>query len=436
MKGKSVSNSAISGVAIGGAVATVIVVGVASYFIAAKPTPTDVPIIAEEPDAIVEKEPEVAILAPDTTDEPEVSVQPEAEVVAELVVVDPASEPVPVVVEEPEPTIIPEPEVVAEPEVTVEPEVVEAQPKTTEPEPEIVDEQPVTVEPAIEAVIDPPKVSPPSFDLVRVDKTGSAVVAGKAAPNTTVILLLDGNAISEAQTDASGAFVALLDFDPSDAPRELTLVQKQPDQEDLASVGKVLIMPFKPKAVAAPKLVVASPDSVEVIAPPKVRVDTEDTATTTIEVATVEDLSLDTIVYDDLGDVVISGRGNSSDFIRIYLDNKPAEVQKTLDDGQWKITLTDVPDGLYALRVDSVDAAGVVTERVQSPFKREKTDTIAAALKANNSSVTIQPGYTLWALAENRYGDGVRYVQIFEANRQHIRDPDLIYPGQIFDLPN
>ena len=193
-------------------------------------------------------------------------------------------------------------------------------------------------------------------------------------------------------------------------------------------------MPFKPKAVVAPKLVIAQPDSIEVITPPKVKPVASDTTTPT-QTASAEDLSLDTIIYDDLGDVVISGRGNSSDFIRVYLDNKPADAQKVQDNGQWKITLTDVPDGLYDLRVDSVDATGVVTERVKSPFKRAAVTDIAAVANSDVSSVTIQPGYTLWALAQTRYGNGTRYVQIYDANRDHIKNPDLIYPGQIFDLP-
>jgi nucleoid-associated protein YgaU len=50
-------------------------------------------------------------------------------------------------------------------------------------------------------------------------------------------------------------------------------------------------------------------------------------------------------------------------------------------------------------------------------------------------AVTIQPGDTLWAISENRYGAGIRYVQVYRANRDRIRDPDLIYPGQVFDLP-
>ena len=49
--------------------------------------------------------------------------------------------------------------------------------------------------------------------------------------------------------------------------------------------------------------------------------------------------------------------------------------------------------------------------------------------------VTVQPGTNLWTLARVHYGAGVLYSQIFTANQHLIRDPDLIYPGQIFDLP-
>lgn len=50
-------------------------------------------------------------------------------------------------------------------------------------------------------------------------------------------------------------------------------------------------------------------------------------------------------------------------------------------------------------------------------------------------TVTIQPGFTLWGIAQERYGDGVFYVQVFEANKDKIKDPNLIYPGQVFSVP-
>lgn len=50
--------------------------------------------------------------------------------------------------------------------------------------------------------------------------------------------------------------------------------------------------------------------------------------------------------------------------------------------------------------------------------------------------VTVQPGHTLWRLSREHYGEGTRYLQIYRANRAQIRDPDLIYPGQIFAIPD
>jgi nucleoid-associated protein YgaU len=41
----------------------------------------------------------------------------------------------------------------------------------------------------------------------------------------------------------------------------------------------------------------------------------------------------------------------------------------------------------------------------------------------------------LWGIADRLMGDGYMYVQVFEANKDKIRDPDLIYPGQVFTLP-
>jgi nucleoid-associated protein YgaU len=50
-------------------------------------------------------------------------------------------------------------------------------------------------------------------------------------------------------------------------------------------------------------------------------------------------------------------------------------------------------------------------------------------------TITVQPGFTLWGIADSMMGDGIMYVQVFEMNRDKIRDPDLIYPGQVFIVP-
>ena len=87
--------------------------------------------------------------------------------------------------------------------------------------------------------------------------------------------------------------------------------------------------------------------------------------------------------------------------------------------------------GLYALRADQVDTGGAVVARVSFPFSRARIDTDMAP----GSVVIVQPGNNLWLIAHHTYCEGTRYTVIFDANKDQIRDPDLIYPGQVFTLP-
>jgi nucleoid-associated protein YgaU len=109
--------------------------------------------------------------------------------------------------------------------------------------------------------------------------------------------------------------------------------------------------------------------------------------------------------------------------------------------GYWSADLSDVEAGVYTLRLDQLDRSGKVSSRIESPFKREDRSVLADQMQdiaslARINVITVQPGNTLWAISRERYGKGILYVQVFEANKDKIRNPDLIYPGQIFDLPD
>lgn len=154
----------------------------------------------------------------------------------------------------------------------------------------------------------------------------------------------------------------------------------------------------------------------------------------------MDNVALDTISYSDSGEVQLSGRAQAgAQAVRVYLDND-AQVNLPVDaEGRWRGDLPNVDEGIYTLRVDEVAGDGSVISRVETPFKREAPETLAAAAAEQAGplkAITVQKGATLWAIARDRYGDGLLYVRVFEANRDAIRDPDLIYPGQIFDLPD
>ncbi len=337
----------------------------------------------------------------------------------------------------------------------------------------------------------------PTFDIVRVDPEGSGLIAGVAAPGSTISLLIDGTPDISTLVPADGQFVLMFDLPQSDEPTSLSLKEKKADGTTIISSATILINPsskgkvpiaLDPQTVVGEVVaVVDSEDAVvatdegsvdstikagagEVVA----LVDSEDAVVTitkqevvassagnignntikkkpTIVIVdstgtkvvqstpvpispkgdNVENVVIDTITYDDKGDVAISGRGSAGDFVRIYIDDKPVLLTSIGVDGSWVTPLTDIKQGLYKLRADEVSKSGTVLSRVETPFQRENV--MIAAKGA--SAITVQPGYTLWAIAREKYGSGFQYVRVYQANQDLIKNPDLIYPGQVFKLP-
>ncbi|OUD11037.1 hypothetical protein BVC71_03905 [Marivivens niveibacter] len=178
-----------------------------------------------------------------------------------------------------------------------------------------------------------------------------------------------------------------------------------------------------------PQILMANEDGIRVIQP----------ADTAPEVMSV--VSLDTISYDPAGDVALAGRATFPGSVQIYLDNSPVKSTPIAPTGDWSITLPNIETGVYTLRVDEIAEDGTVRSRIETPFKREEPEIVAESMETEVTeetritSRTVQPGNTLWAIARETYGDGFLYVYVFDANRDDIRDPDLIYPGQVFVLP-
>lgn len=291
--------------------------------------------------------------------------------------------------------------------------------------------------------------STPAFDVVRVDPDGSAVIAGHAAPGARVTVLLDGVAQAEIEADASGHFVAMLDLAPGQAPRMLSL-SAESDGQQVVSDEDIILAPLAPRA--SPDRAEAGPggDGTETLAEDDAAgTGTADVAllrsdATGVELlgrgatgqAAAEGITLDTITYGADGAVRLQGRVRPGGHVRIYLDDRLIG-DSSGENGGWQALLADVRPGDYRLRLDELSAGGDVVGRLETPFRRESAEVLERALPepARAGPVTVQPGDTLWAISRERYGEGLLYVRVFEANRAAIRNPDLIYPGQVFTLP-
>ena len=422
------------------------------------------------------------------------------------------------------------------------------------------------------------QLSAPKFDVVRIEDDGSALIAGQADGRGHVILSVDGVEQAEARADLSGTgqFV-IFAFIPSTGDQQSLKLHLYAEDGSgpVVSAQTVFVAPATAAATATDSTATPVQEEVTVSKSPETaaETDTETEADTETETETDTEIetgtetastdvaspeakadkapatviladedgvrvlqdgapsaakpavTIDTISYSSNGDVILGGRGQAGNFVRIYLDNQFLATSKIAADGYWALELSDIEPGIYTLRVDELNAAGDVVSRAETPFKREAAEELAELMAAgteteepsaegpsesaaeaevvdaealasvepeaaddpqpeevvtqeevnvqaevaelnpqgeqssdggslavegqpaDTASVlrtpskkfrvrTVQPGSTLWAIAKESYGAGIEYFKVFEANKERIRDPDLIYPGQVFEIPD
>lgn len=422
------------------------------------------------------------------------------------------------------------------------------------------------------------QLSAPKFDVVRIEDDGSALIAGQADGRGHVILSVDGVEQAEARADLSGTgqFVIFAFLPSTGDQQSLKLhLYAEDGSGPVVSAQTVFVAPATAAATATDSTAAPVQEEVTVSESPdtaaetdtETEADTETETDTEIETGTgtetastdvaspeakadkapatviladedgvrvLQDgapsaakpaVTIDTISYSSNGDVILGGRGQAGNFVRIYLDNQFLATSKIAADGYWALELSDLEPGIYTLRVDELNAAGDVVSRAETPFKREAAEELAELMAAgteteepsaegpsesaaetqvvdaealasvepeaaddpqteevvtqeevnvqaevaelnpqgeqssdggslavegqpaDTASVlrtpskkfrvrTVQPGSTLWAIAKESYGAGIEYFKVFEANKERIRDPDLIYPGQVFEIPD
>lgn len=293
---------------------------------------------------------------------------------------------------------------------------------------------------------EPGGIEGPEFDLVRVEPDGQTAVVGTAAPGSKVTIFADSSAIADAEADSEGNFVAVFSVDPSAEPRALTLVAESTDGGERTSEDVVMLLPQAPDAAAEPMFEPAAgeagtstePESA-VAAAAVVREDGVSIVPPPGDPEEARQVTLGSISYGDTGEVRLAGVGTAGSVVRIYVDDRFASEVNVAGDGRWEAGLHDVAAGLYRLRVDQLGPTGSVASRVETPFQRDlppATRPGDAAVALDEMELTVQPGNNLWTLARTHYGSGIEYTRIYTANSDLIRDPDLIYPGQIFQLPD
>jgi nucleoid-associated protein YgaU len=216
--------------------------------------------------------------------------------------------------------------------------------------------------------------SAPSFDIARIERTGEAVIAGRASPGAIVELLRNGERHDQSVADQSGQFVMVPPrLPPGDY--ELTLRSRQPDGKQATS---------KQSVVVALAELEAGSGAVRAEAPFNVP-------------GTVE---ANRSVLDR---AVGSSQAH-------HPSRPPLQIAKRQD-----IAVSQLPHATEPLLSDGSSPSVVAAPKI--------------------ATKVVSPGDSLWRISRVTYGAGLRYAVVYKANRDQIRDPNRIYPGQVFVLP-
>jgi nucleoid-associated protein YgaU len=299
----------------------------------------------------------------------------------------------------------------------------------------------------------------PTFDVASIEPSGEAVIAGRAVPGATVELLRDGEVHDRAVADKSGQFVIV----PPKLPPgtyDLTLRSTAPDGTVATSKQRVTTA-LEPRSTERPVVALVTPNKPTVVLsqPGAAKPGTGAVVVETVEV-------------EPGGKFHVSGQARPGAALRLYLNDSFVTSVTAGTDGRFAVTINEgVAPGNYRVRLDEASGSGAVRARAEVPFTAPETTASVSAqattskrqdiaapqqpqLAAAGTTVlpdsgappsavvvpkitttTVSRGDSLWRLSQVSYGAGTRYAVIYKANREQIRNPNLIYPGQVFVVP-
>jgi nucleoid-associated protein YgaU len=179
---------------------------------------------------------------------------------------------------------------------------------------------------------------------------------------------------------------------------------------------------------------------------------------------------VETVEIEPGGKFHVSGQARPGAALRLYLNDSFVTSVTAGADGRFAVTINEgVAPGSYRVRLDEASGSGTVRARAEVPFNVPETTASAQAATSKRpdsaapqqpqlaaagatvlpdsgspssavvvpkiTTTTVSRGDSLWRLSQVSYGAGTRYAVIYKANRGQIRNPNLIYPGQVFVLP-
>jgi nucleoid-associated protein YgaU len=270
----------------------------------------------------------------------------------------------------------------------------------------------------------------PGFDVVRINPSGDTVIAGRAEPGAMVILRDGEQVLGQVVADNRGEWVFVPEAPLPPGAHRLELEMRIGEGAARQSAEEVLlVVPKRGEDVAGNPAGAGTQ-------PLALRIPREGGPATVLQKPEAAvggtALAVDSIDYDELGQVAVHGHAPASSRVRLLIDREPVGEAVADTGGRWRITPDrSISSELHTLTIEQLDAAGKTVASTAVPLALDNL----GGRSGEGRQIVVQRGQNLWRLARSAYGRGTLYTVIFEANRGRIDNPHLIYPGQVFRLP-
>ena len=292
-----------------------------------------------------------------------------------------------------------------------------------------------------------------SIDLAQVRPDGNAVFAGKATPNAEVTVFEGDVILGRTTADENGEWVIIPDAalgagehlvsvgvvsaDGGSSVADITMaIQVGETTEDRPLVAllpqtetdipKLLQSPDDIPATAVDRT--ASTGGAAASAQSATGMNTE-TETNTPAVPAIAPRSLS---WKADGELVVAGVSRGGVRVDAAANGALFGAADTADDGGWQLAgKVDMTKSRRTMLFTLRNADGAAIATYELPVA---TRDLSQGLDGSRM-VIVQRGDALWRIAYSSYGKGIRYVDIVRRNAAAIDDPDLIFPNQIFTLP-
>jgi hypothetical protein len=253
--------------------------------------------------------------------------------------------------------------------------------------------------------------SKPRFDIVRIERDGQIVVAGRYMPNKSVSILLNKKIIPTEQSDNRGEFV-FVTSKPL-APGNYVLRLNAVDQ-DISSENDVFLS-ISPRGAENSISLLMTNGGSKLLQAPKLA---------------DGDLVVQKIDYLENDRIMVQGRALPRLRVTLTLDGMELGFARVSDHKNFGLGAPVEklePGREYKLAVKLHDGEGNVVAVVEHKFAMPKMT------PGDETYYTVRRDDALWIIARNFLGRGTLYTLIVEKN--NIKNPDLIFPKQVLQIP-